>query len=350
MFLTSGALLILEGLSPARQSQLLDVVNDLLLRMLGKYKPTDPKLTLQSLLHWAPHTTGLGFPGGSAVKNLPASAGDASAIPGSGRPHGGGNGSPLSYSSLENPMDTRVWWAAVHGLTKSRTQLRDQTATTKHARPLSPALIAPRARTPVRVTPHPEPVGVAQASQSEACCPASLVPSWGAKAPAHVPLSPSAPTTPGASPVWPPPPGNCEQQVDSSMTLVSQCVGLQFPSVQSLSHIQLFATPWTAAHQASLSISSSRSLLKLTSVLILSQTFYEKANALVAQSCPTHCNPMDRSPPGFSVHEILQARNTGVGSHSLLQGIFPTQGSNPSVLHCRQILHHLSYQGSPSVL
>ena len=121
MFLTSGALLILEGLSPARQSQLLDVVNDLLLRMLGKYKPTNPKLTLQSLLHWAPHTTGLGFPGGSAVMRLPASAGEASAIPGSGRPHGGGDGSPLSYSSLENPMDTRVWWAAVHRVTKSRT-------------------------------------------------------------------------------------------------------------------------------------------------------------------------------------------------------------------------------------
>ena len=39
-------------------------------------------------------------------------------------------------------------------------------------------------------------------------------------------------------------------------------------------------------------------------------------------------------------------QNTGVGSHSLLQGIFPTQGSNPGLLHCRQILYHLSYQGS----
>ena len=40
-------------------------------------------------------------------------------------------------------------------------------------------------------------------------------------------------------------------------------------------------------------------------------------------------------------------QNTGVGSHSLLQGIFPTQGSNPGLLHCRQILYQLSYQGSP---
>ena len=40
-------------------------------------------------------------------------------------------------------------------------------------------------------------------------------------------------------------------------------------------------------------------------------------------------------------------KNTGVGSHSLLQGIFFTQGSNPGLLHCRQILYHLSHQGSP---
>ena len=90
MFLTFGALLILEGLSPARQSQLQDVVND----SLGKYKPTNPKLTLQPLLYWGPPTTGLGFPGGSAVKNLPANAGEACAIPGSGRSNGGGNGNP----------------------------------------------------------------------------------------------------------------------------------------------------------------------------------------------------------------------------------------------------------------
>ena len=40
-------------------------------------------------------------------------------------------------------------------------------------------------------------------------------------------------------------------------------------------------------------------------------------------------------------------KNTGVGSHSLLQGVFPTQGSNPSLLHCRKILYHLSHKGSP---
>ena len=48
------------------------------------------------------------------------------------------------------------------------------------------------------------------------------------------------------------------------------------------------------------------------------------------------------SPPGSSIRGIFPGKNTGVGSHSLLQGIFPTQGSNPSLLHCKQILYHLS--------
>ena len=43
-------------------------------------------------------------------------------------------------------------------------------------------------------------------------------------------------------------------------------------------------------------------------------------------------------------------QNTGVGSHSLLQGIFPTQGSNPGLPHCRRILYQLSHKGSPRIL
>ena len=43
-------------------------------------------------------------------------------------------------------------------------------------------------------------------------------------------------------------------------------------------------------------------------------------------------------------------KNTGVGCHALLQGIFPTQGSNPDFPHCRWILYHLSHQGSPRIL
>ena len=58
------------------------------------------------------------------VRNPPANAGnirDTGLIPGSGRSHGGGNGNPLQYSCLENPMDRGAWPANVHGVAKSRT-------------------------------------------------------------------------------------------------------------------------------------------------------------------------------------------------------------------------------------
>ena len=71
---------------------------------------------------------------------------------------------------------------------------------------------------------------------------------------------------------------------------------------------------------------------------------------LVTHSCPTLCHPMDCSPPGSSVHGDSPGKNSGVGCHALLQGIFPTQGLNPGLPHCRQILYHLSHQGSPRIL
>ena len=105
---------------------------------------------------------------------------------------------------------------------------------------------------------------------------------------------------------------------------------------------------------------------------------------LVAQSCLTLCDPTDCRLAGSSVHGILQARilegiaipfssesrlvvssslqphglygpwnspghNTGGGSRSLLQEIFPTQGLNPGLLHCKQILYQLSHQRSPKL-
>ena len=60
--------------------------------------------------------------------------------------------------------------------------------------------------------------------------------------------------------------------------------------------------------------------------------------AKVAQSSRTLCDPMD-----YTVHGILLARNTRVGCLSLLQGMFPTQGSNPSLPHCSRILYQLSH-------
>ena len=72
--------------------------------------------------------TFIGFPGGAVVKNSPASVGDArdaGSIPGWGRAPGGGNGNPLQYSCLRNPMDRGAWRATVHGGSqKSQTGLK----------------------------------------------------------------------------------------------------------------------------------------------------------------------------------------------------------------------------------
>ena len=59
---------------------------------------------------------------------------------------------------------------------------------------------------------------------------------------------------------------------------------------------------------------------------------------------------MDCSLPGFSVHRDSPGKNTRVGCHVFLQGIFPTQGLNPGFLHCRRVLYHLSHQGSLRIL
>ena len=68
-----------------------------------------------------------------------------------------------------------------------------------------------------------------------------------------------------------------------------------------------------------------------------------KVKVKVTQSCLTLCDPMD-----FTDRGILQVRILEwVGGLSFLQGIFPTQGSNPGLLHCRWILYQLSHQGSP---
>ena len=71
---------------------------------------------------------------------------------------------------------------------------------------------------------------------------------------------------------------------------------------------------------------------------------------LITQSCQTPCDPMDCSPPDSSVYEDFPGKSTGVGCHALLQGMFPRQGSNPGLLHCRQILYCLSLRGSPDGL
>ena len=68
------------------------------------------------------------FPVVSEGKVSVCNAGDLGSIPGSGRSPGEGNGTPLQYYCLENPMDGGAWWAAVHGVAKSRTRLSDFTS------------------------------------------------------------------------------------------------------------------------------------------------------------------------------------------------------------------------------
>ena len=62
----------------------------------------------------------------------------------------------------------------------------------------------------------------------------------------------------------------------------------------------------------------------------------------VTQSCPTLCDPVD-----YTVHGILQARILEWVAFPFFKGVFPTQGSNAGLPHCRQILYQLSHQGSP---
>ena len=84
--------------------------------------------------------------------------------------------------------------------------------------------------------------------------------------------------------------------------------------------------------------------MKLTYLPLGRNAMTNLVKGKVAQSCPTLYDHMDCTPwnsPG---------QNTGVGSLSLLQGIFPTQGSTPGLLHCRQILYQLSHKGSPRIL
>ena len=74
---------------------------------------------------------------------------------------------------------------------------------------------------------------------------------------------------------------------------------------------------------------------------------YESEKVLGAQLCPTLCDPMYCSTPGSSIPGIFQARKLKWVAIPFSRVIFPTQGLNQGLLHCRQILYHLSHQGSP---
>ena len=88
----------------------------------GSFPTQGSKLCLLCLLQLF-FSFNLDFPGGSDGKESASNSGDPGLIPGSGRSSGEGDGHLLQYSCLENPMDRGSWWAAVHGVTKSRTRL-----------------------------------------------------------------------------------------------------------------------------------------------------------------------------------------------------------------------------------
>ena len=130
--------------------------------------------------------------------------------------------------------------------------------------------------------------------------------------------------------------------------------------VKSLSRVRLFATPGTVAYQAPPSMGFSRqeywsglpfSGLPFPSPADLPKPGIEpRSPALQTDSLPSEParkpNPMGRSLLVSSVHGESLGKNTGVGCQFLLQGIFLTQELNPGLLHCRQILYQLSYEGS----
>ena len=83
---------------------------------------------------------------------------------------------------------------------------------------------------------------------------------------------------------------------------------------------------------------------------VFSPAFHSVVLFLDAPSCLTLCDPKDCSPQDSSVLGDSPGKNTGLGCHALLHGIFPTQGSNPALLYRRWVLYWLSHQGSPRIL
>ena len=184
--------------------------------------------------------------------------------------------------------------------------------------------------------------------------PEAPLPVWGpALVPFPHPFSPPALAAPGPS-VWMLPLLTVFPPVSTRLTLLSP------PSISSHPLRQLLFWPLPAQTPSSLvesPPSNTPTLCFLTfhveclpTRLGFSSTLLTEDSPVpgghlcvcsVVQSCPTLCNPMDYSLPGSSVHD----GNTPMGRYFLLQGIFPTQGSNPRLLYCSLILYPLSHLG-----
>ena len=129
------------------------------------------------------------------------------------------------------------------------------------------------------------------------------------------------------------------QTADSKLTLLQDLETKQLPSAPCLEWALLTEQTLTACCPVGLSSCPTQRWSEA-----------KWSEVRVAQSCPALCIPVDCSPPGSSVHGILQARALEWVAIPFSRGIFLTQGSNPGLPHCRQILHQLSHQGSPRIL
>ena len=137
-----------------------------------------------------------------------------------------------------------------------------------------------------------------------------------------------------------------------------------------LNCVQLFATPWTIVHQVPLSMGFSRQEywsglpfpspgcisdpgIKLASPALAGRFFmlsHQGSPCFLMKWSESRSVVSDSFNPGLHGPWNSPGQNTGVGSLFLLQGIFPTQGSNPGLLHCRWILYQLNHKGSPRKL
>ena len=100
----------------------------------------------------------------------------------------------------------------------------------------------------------------------------------------------------------------------------------------------VFATSWTVARRLLCPWGFSRQEYQSGLPCLLSGDFFDTG---IEPGCPAlQADSLPSEPPG-------KPKNAGVSCHALLQGIFPTQGSNPGLLHCRWVLYRLSHQGSP---
>ena len=90
-----------------------------------------------------------------------------------------------------------------------------------------------------------------------------------------------------------------------------------------------------------------RRVLYIIAILQVRKLFTKRLCIVLSHSVSDSLQPHGLQPTRLFCPWGFPGKNTGVGFHALLQGIFPTQGSNPGLLHCRQILYQLSYKGSP---